>query len=114
MTTLGVVTAVNNLRNHRSKNEISVRQIYTNVMAHESIFLGVTDFVKKLGIRVQPRCSILTLAEVACSLPRSGRQAYFSGVRLRVMPVSSTRAVQKLLHIRLRQKFVPFLSACIP
>lgn len=48
-------------------------------MAHESIFLGVTDFVKKLGIRVQPQCSILTLAAVACSLPRSGRQAYFLG-----------------------------------
>ena len=67
MTTLRVVTAVNNLRNHKSKNEISVRQICTNVMAHESIFLGVTDVVKKLGIRVQPQCSILTLVAVACT-----------------------------------------------
>lgn len=46
-------------------------------MAHGSKNLGVTDAVKKkkLGIRRQPQCSILTLAAVACSLPRSGRQA---------------------------------------
>jgi hypothetical protein len=48
-------------------------------MAHEEVSL---DFVKKLGIRghngTPSTQSILTLAAAACSLPRSGRQAYFS------------------------------------
>lgn len=42
-------------------------------MAHESKNLGVTDVVKKLGIRAQPQCSILTLAAVAC-MPASFRK----------------------------------------
>ena len=42
-------------------------------MAHESIFLGVTDAVKKLGIRVQPQCSILTLV-ASCMQPASFRK----------------------------------------
>ena len=40
-------------------------------MAHDM------GFVKKLGIRGHDGTPILSLAAVACNLPRSGRQAYF-------------------------------------
>ena len=120
MTTLSVVTAVYNLRNHKNhkskKWDIRKRQIGTNVMAHGSKNLGVTDAVKKKKVGDTKTTSMFNF-NPCCSCMQSASfrktSIIFFGVRLRIMPVSRTRVISYSVSVGC-QKVVPFLNDCIP